>query len=76
VHIWNLPPGSEDTPPVAPLTFSYFPGGHQRDITCLDWSSDGKLVATGAIDGRLRLCTASAELYMENGQHPVGIYGK
>jgi transducin (beta)-like 1 len=30
-------------------------------------------VATGAIDGRLRLCTSSAELYMGNAQQSVGI---
>jgi WD40 repeat protein len=76
VHIWNIPPGSEDTSSVTPLVFSYFPGEHQRDITCLDWSPDGKLVATGAIDGRLRLCTPSAELYMETAQQPVGIQHK
>ena len=76
MHIWNLPPGSEDTSSVTPLTFSYFPGEDQREITCLDWSPDGKLVATGAIDGRLRLCTASAELYLENAHHPVGIRHK
>lgn len=73
VHIWNLPPGSEDTSLVTPLTFSYFPGEEQRDITCLDWSPDGKIVATGAIDGRLRLCTTSAELYMEDSQQSQAI---
>ncbi|KAF9654443.1 WD40 repeat-like protein [Thelephora ganbajun] len=73
VHIWDIPPGSEDATSVTPLTISYFPSEDQRDITCLDWSPDGKFVATGAIDGRLRLCTPSAELYMGNAQQSQAI---
>ncbi|PCH34026.1 WD40 repeat-like protein [Wolfiporia cocos MD-104 SS10] len=77
VHLWNVPearPASSSIPPKIgpPMTLSYPSQSEQGDLTSLDWTRDGSLLAIGSYDAILRVCTASGELYFSHTQHEKG----
>ncbi|GBE77654.1 WD40 repeat-like protein [Sparassis crispa] len=79
VHIWDLPLPKQDSvahlhPPHTPVTFAYYPKPEQGDLTSLDWSPDGTLLAIGSYDAILRVCNASGEQYFANSQHEGPIF--
>lgn len=45
-----------------------------RDITAMDWSPDGKMLATGCFDGKARLWTTEGELIAVLTQHKGPIF--
>lgn len=45
-----------------------------KDVTSLDWNSDGKLLATGSYDGYARLWTTDGRLISSMGQHKGPIF--
>lgn len=77
VRIWNLPRPPDDPsqfadgPSESPVVLKHLPNSDQRDITSLDWNSDGTLLATGSYDSILRVWTAPGEYYMSHPQHQV-----
>ena len=72
VHIWDVPIGAVAPHPDAkPLKISYFTKDDQCDLTSLDWSCDGQLLAIGSYDSILRVCTPSGKLYFSHKQHEV-----
>lgn len=54
VCIWDLSGPKEDAPRVHVLRHTPTQG-KGKDITSLDWSSDGSLLATGSYDGIMRI---------------------
>lgn len=78
VHLWNVPearPPSTQIPPKIgpPLTLACSSKSEQGDLTSLDWTQDGSLLAIGSYDAILRVCTAGGELYFSHTQHEVGV---
>ncbi|EKM61352.1 uncharacterized protein PHACADRAFT_247901 [Phanerochaete carnosa HHB-10118-sp] len=66
VNIWRLhEPSFNDPAPTSdpPLTFTHRVDADQGDLTSLDWSPDGKLLAAGSYDTYLRICDSSGQLY-------------
>ncbi|EIN13834.1 WD40 repeat-like protein [Punctularia strigosozonata HHB-11173 SS5] len=43
-----------------------------RDLTALDWSPDGQLLAVGSLDRVLRIVTVTGEIYFSHAQHQKG----
>ncbi|KAI0375120.1 WD40 repeat-like protein [Pilatotrama ljubarskyi] len=76
VHIWNVPGANQDgdvQPDVdLPLTCAYPPREEQGDLTSLDWSADGSLLAIGCYDSILRICDAKGKVYFTHTQHDKG----
>ncbi|KAI0361488.1 WD40 repeat-like protein [Trametes cingulata] len=76
VHIWNVPGPNKDgdmqSDVEPPLTCAYPPREDQGDLTSLDWSSDGSLLAIGCYDSVLRVCDASGKMYFSHTQHDKG----
>ncbi|KAI0669777.1 WD40 repeat-like protein [Trametes maxima] len=76
VHIWNVPgPNRDGDVPLhidPPLTCAYPPKDDQGDLTCLDWSPDGALLAIGCYDAVLRICNESGKVYFTHTQHDKG----
>ncbi|KIM47604.1 hypothetical protein M413DRAFT_204575 [Hebeloma cylindrosporum] len=81
VNLWNLP----DPPPPRSEKFADAPGeplimenvskaGRQGDLTSLDWSSDGTLLAIGSYDSILRVCTNTGSIYFTHPQHQGPIF--
>lgn len=77
VNLWNLP-----DPPLNSLESVETPGEpipldnasrvQQKDLTSLDWNSDGTLLALGSYDSVLRVCTNQGSVYFSHPQHQVG----
>ncbi|KAJ8495610.1 hypothetical protein ONZ51_g1574 [Trametes cubensis] len=78
VHLWNVPVpdqnGDVHTQPEPPLTCAYPPKEEQGDLTSLDWSSDGSLLAIGCYDSVLRICDTDGKLYFMHTQHDGPIF--
>ncbi|KAI0328494.1 WD40 repeat-like protein [Cubamyces sp. BRFM 1775] len=76
VHLWNVPGpdqnGDVNTQVDPPLTCAYPPKEEQGDLTSLDWSSDGSLLAIGCYDSVLRICDTDGKLYFMHTQHDKG----
>ena len=77
VHLWNVPVpdqnGDVHTQLEPPLTCAYPPKEEQGDLTSLDWSSDGSLLAIGCYDSVLRICDTDGKLYFMHTQHDVSL---
>lgn len=57
-RIWDLGPRPEGTPQhVVVLKHSNSKNEKAKDVTTLDWSGDGSLLATGSYDGLARIWT-------------------
>ena len=76
VNYWNVPfsssEGSQTSLPGPTLTLSNLGASSQADLTSIDWSSDGSLVAMGHYDAVLRICTSSGMRYLTDNHHTVG----
>lgn len=72
VNYWNVPSGSYDNSPLRPtLTLSNLATSSQADLTSIDWSPDGSLVAIGSYDATLRVCTSAGKVYLTDDHHKV-----
>lgn len=57
-RIWNIPEGpSYEGQATAQITLHHVINEKSKDVTTLDWSSDGNFLATGAYDGIARIWT-------------------
>ena len=79
VNLWNLPdppPNGLDFAEAAgePIALENASRAQQGDITSLDWNSEGTLLALGAYDSVLRVCTNQGSVYFSHPQHQVGEY--
>ncbi|KAI0651972.1 WD40 repeat-like protein [Trametes meyenii] len=78
VHIWNVPGPNKDGDVSShigpPLTCAYPPKDDQGDLTCLDWSPDGALLAIGCYDAVLRICDESGGVYFTHTQHDGPVF--
>ncbi|KAG8219619.1 WD40-repeat-containing domain protein [Butyriboletus roseoflavus] len=78
VHYWNVPFGSHDGSPTSPprptLTLSNLATSSQADLTSIDWSPDGLLVAIGSYDAILRIYTSTGKVYLTDDHHKGPIF--
>lgn len=79
MHLWNVPESKPPPAPVPPkvgppITLAYPSKSEQGDLTSLDWTQDGSLLAIGSYDAILRVCTAGGELYFSHTQHEGPIF--
>ncbi|KAH9937343.1 WD40 repeat-like protein [Fomitopsis serialis] len=79
VHLWNVPDSKPPASPVPPkigppMTLSCPSQSEQGDLTSLDWTQDGSLLAIGSYDAILRVCSTSGELYFSHTQHEGPIF--
>ncbi|KDR85615.1 hypothetical protein GALMADRAFT_234582 [Galerina marginata CBS 339.88] len=80
VNLWDLP----DPPPSNSSEFADAPGeplvlenvskAVQGDLTCLNWNSEGTLLAIGSYDSILRVCTSTGSVYFSHPQHQGPIF--
>ena len=75
INIWRVHEPSGDRSPTSepPLTFAHLVDTKQGDLTSLDWSPDGKLLAAGSYDTYLRVCDAFGRLYFAESMQKVAI---
>ena len=80
VNLWNIPDpppnGLESAAktPGVPIALENASRAQQKDLTSLDWNSDGTLLALGSYDSILRVCTNQGSNYFSHPQHQVGEY--
>ncbi|KAI0639523.1 WD40 repeat-like protein [Trametes polyzona] len=78
VHIWDVPGPNRDgdVPPQSkpPLTCAYPPKEDQGDLTALNWSPDGGLLAIGCYDSVLRICDREGKVYFTHTQHDGPVF--
>ncbi|KAI0778305.1 WD40 repeat-like protein [Trametes elegans] len=78
LHLWNLPgPDKDGNQPAyinPPLTGAYPPKEEEGDLTSLDWSVDGALLAIGCYDSVLRICDTEGKVYFMHNQHDGPIF--
>ena len=74
VNLWNLPdpPPNGLEAPGEPIALDNASRVQQKDITSLDWNSEGTLLALGSYDAILRVCTNQGSNYLSHPQHQVG----
>ncbi|CAO1615554.1 unnamed protein product [Parajaminaea phylloscopi] len=72
VRIWDIPPPGQahDTPAVC----KHLPTTHNKDVSALEWNSDGTLLASGSYDGILRLWTPQGDLHLVMSMHQGPIF--
>nr|XP_031527108.1 F-box-like/WD repeat-containing protein TBL1X [Vicugna pacos] len=77
-RIWNLNENSTGGSTQLVLRHCIREGGHDvpsnKDVTSLDWNSDGTLLATGSYDGFARIWTEDGNLASTLGQHKGPIF--
>ena len=78
VNLWTLPDmppnGLESEAPGEPIALESASRAQQKDLTSLDWNSEGTLLALGSYDAILRVCTNEGSNYFSHPQHQVGEY--
>ena len=79
VNLWNipdLPPNGLESAelPREPIALESASRAQQKDLTSLDWNSEGTLLALGSYDSILRVCTSQGSNYFSHPQHQVGEY--
>ena len=74
VKLWNLPdPGLESAEALkGPIALDNASKAQQKDLTSLDWNSEGTLLALGSYDAMLRVSTNQGTNYFSYPQHQVG----
>lgn len=70
INIWQLH-GTRTPSSDSPLVFAHLNNSKQGDLTSLDWSPDGRLLAAGSYDTYLRICDASGQLYFAESMQKV-----
>eukprot|EP00074_Homo_sapiens_P054360 XP_005262629.1 F-box-like/WD repeat-containing protein TBL1Y isoform X3 [Homo sapiens] len=77
-RIWNLNENSNGGSTQLVLRHCIREGGHDvpsnKDVTSLDWNSDGTLLAMGSYDGFARIWTENGNLASTLGQHKGPIF--
>ncbi|XP_029567739.1 F-box-like/WD repeat-containing protein TBL1X [Salmo trutta] len=77
-RIWNLNENSNSSSTQLVLRHCIREGGQDvpsnKDVTSLDWNSDGTLLATGSYDGFARIWTKDGNLASTLGQHKGPIF--
>ncbi|CAI5772220.1 F-box-like/WD repeat-containing protein TBL1X isoform X1 [Podarcis lilfordi] len=77
-RIWNLNENSNGSSTQLVLRHCIREGGHDvpsnKDVTSLDWNTDGTLLATGSYDGFARIWTEDGNLASTLGQHKGPIF--
>ncbi|KAM8858126.1 F-box-like/WD repeat-containing protein TBL1X [Synchiropus splendidus] len=77
-RIWNLNENSNSNSTQLVLRHCIREGGQDvpsnKDVTSLDWNSDGTLLATGSYDGFARIWTKDGNLASTLGQHKGPIF--
>lgn len=76
INIWHVrdPSPDEPTPNADPPTsFTHLINTKQGDLTSLDWSPDGTLLAAGSYDTYLRVCDSAGQLYFAESMQKVFI---
>ncbi|CAO2606799.1 F-box-like/WD repeat-containing protein TBL1XR1 [Lemmus lemmus] len=77
-RIWNLSENSTSGPTQLVLRHCIREGGQDvpsnKDVTSLDWNSEGTLQATGSYDGFARIWTKDGNLASTLGQHKGPIF--
>ncbi|XP_030782149.1 F-box-like/WD repeat-containing protein TBL1Y isoform X3 [Rhinopithecus roxellana] len=77
-RIWNLNENSNGGSTQLVLRHCIREGDHDvtsnKDVTSLDWNSDGTLLATGSYDGFARIWTENGNLTSTLGQHKGPIF--
>uniref|UniRef100_A0A8B9GMB6 Transducin beta like 1 X-linked n=1 Tax=Astyanax mexicanus TaxID=7994 RepID=A0A8B9GMB6_ASTMX len=77
-RIWNLSENSNSSSTQLVLRHCIREGGQDvpsnKDVTSLDWNSDGTLLATGSYDGFARIWTKDGNLASTLGQHKGPIF--
>ncbi|CAO2613603.1 F-box-like/WD repeat-containing protein TBL1XR1 [Lemmus lemmus] len=77
-RIWNLSENSTSGPTQLVLRHCIREGGQDvpsnKDVTSLDWNSEGTLLATGSYDGFARIWTKDGNLASTLGQHKGPIF--
>lgn len=53
------------------LTLGKLSNDSQGDLTAINWSADGSLLAIGSYDSILRVATATGSIYMTSDLHEV-----
>lgn len=75
VQLWNIPApdpnGDIQSQTALPITCDYPPKEEHGDLTSLDWSADGSLLAIGCYDSILRICDTNGKMYFSHSQHDV-----
>ncbi|KAF8347055.1 WD40 repeat-like protein [Amanita rubescens] len=79
VNFWTLPdPSSSTVPstsdPFPPVSLHHFSKAGSADLTSLNWSPDGQLLAIGSYDSILRVSKPNGELYFTHSQHNGPIF--
>ncbi|TFK56755.1 WD40 repeat-like protein [Heliocybe sulcata] len=80
VNLWNIPGPPEDGSDFAPrctedpIKISHWSKPEQADLTSLDWSPDGSLLAIGSYDAILRVCDTTGDLYLSDHIHEGPIF--
>ncbi|VDC06227.1 unnamed protein product [Peniophora sp. CBMAI 1063] len=79
INLWKLDFASNDTriplsTPAKPFSQLRLTENDEADITSLDWNATGTLLAVGAYDAKLRVLTASGDLYFEDSSYEAPIF--
>jgi transducin (beta)-like 1 len=80
VNYWNIPIApstlpATSAPPQLPPTHSVATSKEDMcDLTAIDWSPDGLLLAVASYDSIMRILTASGELYMTDPVHKAPVF--
>ncbi|KAN0100425.1 WD40-repeat-containing domain protein [Tylopilus felleus] len=75
VNYWNVPLGPHgEQSPRPTLTLSNLATSSQADLTSIDWSPDGSLVAIGSYDATLRIYTSAGKGYLTDDHHKGPIF--
>lgn len=80
MNYWNIPIGpnalpATSAPPQLPPIHSVPTSKEDMcDLTAIDWSPDGLLLAVASYDSIMRILTASGELYMSDPVHKAPVF--
>lgn len=72
VRIWDIPLSGQAHE--SPAVCKHLPTTHNKDVSTLEWNSDGTLLASGSYDGILRLWTPQGDLHLVMSMHQGPIF--